>query len=197
MSSAQPQFGGWKEQARAGMISLQTQIVTKGDRTEEWVKAVRPPGVRLMIQSEDGGSLLLTKEYREELDALDYRLPGGKVADTYEKWEELLAAGDDAIAEAVARTVVEEGREEAGVDVLEQSVVAIAKNGATQAWDLYVVLVSRSSTVDKAESNGEIGEDDIEAVWLNKDEVREAVLSGTIKEDRMIGYIWKWLEDRL
>jgi len=36
--------------------------------------------VRLIIC--DGDKILLTKEYRSEVDTVDYRLPGGKVFDT-------------------------------------------------------------------------------------------------------------------
>ncbi len=39
--------------------------------------AVRSPGVRLIIVKDN--QMLITKEFRGELDDYDYRLPGGKV----------------------------------------------------------------------------------------------------------------------
>jgi 8-oxo-dGTP pyrophosphatase MutT (NUDIX family) len=42
-----------------------------------------------------GNSILLTKERRQEHNAYDYRLPGGKVFDTLAAFNEKLAQGED------------------------------------------------------------------------------------------------------
>lgn len=44
--------------------------------------ARRAPGVRVIVHDAKEQKVLLTREFRRELDAWDYRLPGGKVFDT-------------------------------------------------------------------------------------------------------------------
>lgn len=44
----------------------------------------RPPGVRAIIINENN-QILLSKEFRYELNTFDYRLPGGKVFDSIKK----------------------------------------------------------------------------------------------------------------
>jgi hypothetical protein len=45
--------------------------------------------VRIIIQNEEK-KILLTKEFRYELDAYDWRLPGGKVVDTLDEYLSIL-----------------------------------------------------------------------------------------------------------
>ena len=47
-------------------------------------KVRRSPGVRLLIINQN--KILITKEYREEHGNFDYRLPGGKVFDSLQKY---------------------------------------------------------------------------------------------------------------
>ena len=60
---------------------VNTQMV-KGDKTVTFEKARRAPGVRVIIANTKKQQLLLSREYRYELERDDYRLPGGKVFDT-------------------------------------------------------------------------------------------------------------------
>ncbi|MEI6117757.1 MAG: hypothetical protein WCP92_00380 [bacterium] len=48
--------------------------------------AKRSPGVRLIIC--DGDKILITNEFRKEVNTDDYRLPGGKVFDTLKEYNE-------------------------------------------------------------------------------------------------------------
>jgi hypothetical protein len=68
-------------------------------------KAVRAPGVRLIIANKPSRKLLLTREFRSELNDWDYRLPGGKVFDTLDEYGAFRESGAD-IAEAVHRKSV-------------------------------------------------------------------------------------------
>lgn len=43
-----------------------------------WEKVARAPGVRLILDDQKAGKILLTREFRRELGDYDYRLPGGK-----------------------------------------------------------------------------------------------------------------------
>ena len=56
----------------------------------------RPPGVRaLILNKNDNQKILLSKEFRYELDKWDYRLPGGKVFDTDKLLLHLLQQGQN------------------------------------------------------------------------------------------------------
>jgi hypothetical protein len=41
----------------------------------------------------DGSRILITKEWRNEQNGFDYRLPGGKVFDSLREYEEKLQSG--------------------------------------------------------------------------------------------------------
>jgi hypothetical protein len=60
-------------------------------KTKGFEHAVRPPGLRLVLKKD--GRIVLTKEYRSEYNAFDYRLPGGKVFDSLEAF--LAVRGDE------------------------------------------------------------------------------------------------------
>ena len=68
------------------IIEVVQQLVKIGDKELTWEIARRSPGVRMIIC--DGDKILLTKEFRRELDMIDYRLPGGKVCDTLVEYNE-------------------------------------------------------------------------------------------------------------
>lgn len=99
--------------------------------------ARRAPGVRLIIVSREAGRILLTREFRRELDDWDYRLPGGKVFDTLDDYEAHRNSGED-ILEAAVRKAKGEGAEEAGVEIEEVELFKKSTLGATVEWDLYV-----------------------------------------------------------
>ena len=61
---------GWHT-AFAGMM-FDVQHNDKG-----WERVVRAPGVRIIFDDQNSGTILLTREFRHELDGYDYRLPGG------------------------------------------------------------------------------------------------------------------------
>ena len=56
------------------------QPMKVGNKEMEYELARRAPGVRLLIIKNN--KILLTKEFRTEVNSYDYRLPGGKVFDT-------------------------------------------------------------------------------------------------------------------
>src|SRR3989338_6098287 len=78
----------------------------------QFEKVRRSPGVRLIMQ--DGqGNILLTREYRRELGKFDYRLPGGKVFDSLDEWNEFKQHGGD-IIEKAKQAARKEAKEETG-----------------------------------------------------------------------------------
>src|SRR5690348_11852646 len=47
----------------------------------------RAAGVRIIIPNKEDGKILLTREFRRELNNWDWRLPGGKVFDSLEEFD--------------------------------------------------------------------------------------------------------------
>lgn len=79
-------------------------------------KARRAPGVRLIIFDSSSERVLLTREWRQELQGWDYRLPGGKVFDTLEEYDAFRNSDRD-IEIVAAEKAQAEALEEAGIDV--------------------------------------------------------------------------------
>lgn len=88
--------------------------------------ARRSPGVRSIIVKDS--QMLVTKEFRAELEDYDYRLPGGKVFDTLEKYE---AALKKYILPFAIEAAKRECEEEAGLIAKNVKHFATAKSGAT------------------------------------------------------------------
>ena len=113
--------------------------------------ARRAPGVRLIFIRQDkqgDQEILLSKEFRYELDDYDYRLPGGKV---FDKLEEYLAAleRDEDIATHAFNAAEREAKEECGLVPHNPKLIKISKNGATVEWDLYYFEISDFAVLKK------------------------------------------------
>ena len=64
------------------------QPMKAGEKKMVFESARRSPGTRLLIVKNN--QMLITKEFRSELDDFDYRLPGGKVFDTLDEYDKHL-----------------------------------------------------------------------------------------------------------
>src|ERR1043166_10131138 len=135
------------------MIEVVEAPVTMSGVTKTFEYARRSPGVRLIIPRD--GSVLISKEFRHELNGYDYRLPGGKVYDTLVEYNDALSSGAD-IAVAAQAAAVKEAQEEVGVGVEEAQIFHRSVCGASVVWDLYYFVVSRFS---EGERHAEAGED--------------------------------------
>jgi len=154
--------------------------------------AVRAPGVRLIIETEKDGQkgLLMTKELRREAEGFDYRLPGGKVFDNLEEYNQFRSKGGD-ISAAAKLAAVKEGREEAGVLGGDISQVGISKAGATVEWDLHYYLVKNAKLGKQNLEEHEQG--DVETITLSAHEIFEKLVAGEIQEGRSADVLWRWL----
>ena len=155
--------------------------------------ARRSPGTRLIIVDEQKKSILLTKEYRQELGGWDYRLPGGKVFDTLAEYNEYLSSGKD-IAEAARRAAVKETKEETGIKVKNIEFFHRSICGATVIWDLYYFVVDRFEVLDSQKL--EEGEQ-IQTSWVNLDQAKEICLSGKMQEDRSAVVLLRFIHQKL
>jgi len=159
-----------------------------------WERAVRPPGVRLMLHNESD-EILLTEEFRSELNKKDFRLPGGKVFDDLDSY--LAVRGDDAaLAEAVLRAAKLEAKQETGVDEIENlSVFAKALAGGSVEWDLYYL----SGTI-LARSDQQLEEDEkergITVHFFTPAEIRVMLTDGSIAEERSQAVLARYLAQR-
>jgi len=157
-------------------------------------KARRAPGVRLIIADKQNQKVLLTKEFRKELNAWDYRLPGGKVFDALDEYEAFRATGQD-IAIAAEKKAREESVEEAGIAITQLREFKKSILGATMEWDLHVY----EALEWRAAENGQQLEDgeEIEADgWFPYDEVVEKILNGEMQEERIALILLQWINQQ-
>ena len=101
-----------------------------------WERVVRAPGVRIILDDQNSGKILLTREFRHELDGYDYRLPGGKVFDSRADYQAARAQHID-IIQAATTKAVHEVQEEAGYTIVDPQLIHTSTLGATVKWDLY------------------------------------------------------------
>ena len=116
------------------IIEVVQKEVEKNGKKKVFEYARRSPGTRLIIPK--GDTVLLSKEFRNEINGYDYRLPGGKVFDTLREYNTSLHSGAD-INESAKNAAIKEAKEEVGVDVKDLSFFHKSICGATVVWDLF------------------------------------------------------------
>ncbi len=156
--------------------------------------ARRAPGVRLIIIDKEQKKILLTKEYRKELDAWDNRLPGGKVFDSLEEYDECRNTNNDILTAAIVKAKAE-GLEEAGLVIKNLNLFQKSTLGATVEWDLFVFEVEDWSV---AESGQQLEEgEQIEANnWVHYKQVKTMILKGGMHEGRIALVLLQWLSQQ-
>ncbi len=152
--------------------------------------ARRSPGTRLIIPQ--GKTILLTKEFRHELDGYDYRLPGGKVYDSLDEYNSALERGVD-INESAQRAAIKEAHEEAGIEVKDISFFHKSVCGATIVWDLYYFVVNDFSKVEQQLEHGE----DIVFEYFDCEKARGMCLDGSISEERSALVLLRYLSQNI
>ncbi len=148
-------------------------------------KFCRPPGTRLVIVSPEN-KILITKEFRQETNNYDLRLPGGKVCDTLEEYNKLRESSED-ILQAAKAGAIKEAREETGIIVNDLELITVAKAGATVEWDLYYFLIKdyEEHPDGQALEHGE----DISIVWMSLDKIKKAIKQKQMQEWRSAGVL--------
>ena len=156
--------------------------------------AVRAPGVRLIIETEKDANkaLLMTREIRREAGGVDYRLPGGKVFDSLEEFDNHRDSGSD-ISEAAQTAAEKEGYEEAGISGGTYKFLETTTAGASVEWDLHYFKVTDAQIGDQNLEEHEQG--DIETVVLSPIEIFEKLKNREIREGRSADMLWCWLAE--
>ncbi len=153
--------------------------------------ARRAPGVRLIIPDRVNKKVLLTKEFRRELNNFDYRLPGGKVFDTLDEFEIHRASGNDILG-PVLKKVKGEGAEETGTEIIEAELFRKSTLGATVEWDLYIYEVTKWEPHRDGQQLEE-GENIDANGWFGYEEAKKMVLGGRMAEERVALILLQWL----
>lgn len=177
---------------RGKMIEVVTQEMQIGEKIVNFERARRSPGARLLITSPEG-NILLTREYRTEVNDYDFRLPGGKVFDSLEEYSEALEDGDDIIAKSQI-AAQKEAMEEVGLQTSELTHLYTSKCGATVEWDLHYFHTAAPSE-DLGDQHLEAGED-IETMWCTPDQAVEVVMAGGMSEDRSAAVLLRYLHSQ-
>ncbi len=176
-----------------GKISAIVQypmLVNQGGGYEEkmFEKACRPPGTRILAIRDN--SIYLQKERRiENNHAFDWRLPGGKVFDSFAEYEEFLTKEipKETIITAAKRELLEEAHLSAHTwEYFRKSIC-----GATIVWDLHYLI---ASDILEETHNHDEGEEIIEGQWLSYDEIIEMCISGAIEEDRTVAVLLQYIK---
>lgn len=172
------------------IVEVVKQPMKIGSKTVEFEFARRSPGTRLIIVNNKEKKILVTKEFRSEHNDYDYRLPGGKVFDSLEEYNEFLSSGKDILIPATKQAKVE-AKEEAGLEVKNIKHYYTSVNGATVTWDLYYFVID-----DWEEKGQELGEgEDIEVMWINFEQAQKFAFSGSMSEDRSVAILLRWLNE--
>lgn len=156
--------------------------------------ARRAPGVRLVIINTEQQKILLTKEFRKELGAWDYRLPGGKVFDSLEEYEVFRQSGADILVEAESKARAE-AFEEAGVAIKRLKFFKKSTLGATVEWDLFV-FVSEEWELHEDGQQLEAGEQVEADEWFTFEEAKKMIIEGRMHEERIALILLQWIETR-
>ena len=174
----------WEMIYKGKLVGIEKHI-SKG-----FERAVRPPGVRLILQN-GVGEFLLTKEFRSEQNKIDYRLPGGKVFDDLVSY---LAVRTDApvLEQAVLSAAALEAKQEVGVDeVTDLKILTKSVAGASVEWDLYY-LTGVIKSMSEQELDGDEKQYGIDVAFYSKDEVLKLLRLGEISEDRTVGVLFRY-----
>ena len=166
-------------------------VQTKQPDGRVFERAVRAPGVRLIIADTTNRKVLLTREFRSELNDWDYRLPGGKVFDSLSEYDDY-KAGDGNIAEAAERKAIAEGSEEAGIAVKAVKLFKKSTLGATVEWDLWCFEVTDWNQSEHGQQL-EAGEQIEADTWFDYDEAHQMILEGRMQEERIALILLQWL----
>jgi ADP-ribose pyrophosphatase len=153
--------------------------------------ARRAPGVRVIIANHDDQTVLLTREYRHELEDWDFRLPGGKVFDTLTEYDAFRTSGKD-IVTAAARKAIAESSEEAGIIVNATKLHKISTLGATVEWDLYI-FVATDWSINPNGQNLEEGEQIEANMWVKYSDAEAMIMDAKMQEDRVAMVLLQWL----
>jgi ADP-ribose pyrophosphatase len=171
---------------KGNIIEVVQREVEQNGNIKVFEFARRSPGTRLIIPK--GEKVLLTKEFRHELNGYDYRLPGGKVYDSLDEYNAALETGVD-INEAAKKAAIKEAHEEVGILAKDLTLFHKSICGATVVWDLFYFVVN---DFEQTEQNLEEGED-ITFEFIDTSRAKAMCLDGSVSEERSALVLLRYL----
>lgn len=151
----------------------------------------RPPGVRAIITSND--QILLNREYRYEFNEWDYRLPGGKVFDSFIDYEK--AINNNSIFDCIKNGLSREIFEETGLLAKKFELFYKSILGFTVEWDLYFYIISEFEESTKYNDNN-IRKNEFEFIdhcWMDYNKVFDYCVQGKISEERSSNALMRFI----
>jgi 8-oxo-dGTP pyrophosphatase MutT (NUDIX family) len=175
-----------------GRLGAMVAFPVLQDRGEGYIemtfeKFCRPPGTRLIAVRDN--KILLNKEHRLETNGFDWRLPGGKVFDSFEEYEPFL--GTKVPVEKIIAGARKELQEEAHLDTDDLTIFDRSICGSSVEWDLYYVVAQHTTDFHLKDHNE--GEEIEEHQWFTFDEIEKMCKSGNINEGRSVAILMKFI----
>jgi len=175
---------------QGNIIEVVHQTMKIWDKEKVFEFARRSPGTRMIVVNEHN-EILITKEWRSEINDYDYRLPGGKVFDTLHEYTTSLQKQNDILQHAI-QWVTREAQEECWIAIMNPKLFAISKCGATVVWDLYYFVVKEFTQLES--NNLEEWEHIVGSQWMSVDAVKILCLSEQFSEERSALILLRYLE---
>lgn len=178
-------------EGRIGSIMHIPVLVDEGAGYVEknFEKFVRPPGTRI-IAVKDGKMYLQHEARIEKNNVPDWRLPGGKVFDTFKEFAPYI--GKEVPLETILEAGQKELREEASFTTKNIRFFLKQDCGATVEWDLYYLvaedLENHTSNTGRSE-----GEDIRNGGWFSFAEVLKKCKTGEISEGRSVAALLRFI----
>ena len=173
-------------------IAFQGELIAIEKNTKKWYeRAVRPPGVRLILKNTQW-NYLLTKEFRHEQWGFDYRLPGWKVVDSLAAYLEIRYESKK-LESAVYEAAKIEAKEEAWIEEIQDlEILSLSRDGASVEWDLYY-LTGTATVFGEQDLWWDELIDGIHVWFYSKEKVLEMIRNWDMKEERSIAVLVKHL----
>jgi 8-oxo-dGTP pyrophosphatase MutT (NUDIX family) len=150
---------------------------------KKFQRFVRPPGTRIIAKK--GNIIFLQKERRLETNnGFDWRLPGGKVLDTWNEYKQYL--NKDIPEDIILTAAAKELREEAGLSSGKLSLYRKSSCGASVTWDLYYVI--GEEVTEETRTTVE-AEEIVDGKWFSFEEITNMIKNKEIDEDRTIAIL--------
>ncbi len=176
-------------QARIGALMNIPVLRDSGNGYEEimFEKFVRPPGTRIIAVKDN--KIFIQKEARlEQNNEFDWRLPGGKVMDSFEEYKEYI--GKEIPEEIIYKAGLKELREEGNLEAKNIKLFKKSICGSLVEWDLYYLIAEDITPVKHIHDEGE---EIIDGNWLSFDEILSMCKKGEINEDRTISALYQFI----
>jgi len=176
---------------KIGAVVKLPVLLDKGDGyiEKDFQQFIRSPGVRVIAVQDN--QILFTKEYRNELNSFDYRLPGGKVFDSFSEFSSYITDEKDVPLDSILATAKSELQEESAKDAHVFEHFKKSHSGASIDWDLHYIIAR-----DIFDFTGEVkneGEQIEAVIWKSFDEVEKMCLDGDIQEDRTVAALLQFI----